>query len=405
MKTFYIGLLSVALLGCWTTLARGLPVEWSGNYSSQSGWGPQSYQGGSFRFNTAIGENLRGVAVVDGVESLVNRGNRADSFRQLQLRQAYLELGPDRGDATKLRLGTLNIQYSPYLASFSPWQGLGVANVGLGAGRWHSFYAWSESQPVWGSQLGWLSSENAELRLNLVGSGPELNFSLEGIGLPYQPLVVNWAIVFGNRGLGPVQLDSAYRANDWVTLRAGWRSFPTLDRFNPPFRDQRVDDLGDPINPVDRYQGQTGTSAGATFHWGGINTSLDLSRYQQSLSSGPTVLEQVAGPNQTVRLGVTKAWHFDWAALNSGYTRQYHYATDYVSVSDGIQTGVRFDTALLQGLELGAQYRITRQNAGAEPLRQALGIVSYQRSGVYTKWSYDFYSGQTATETYFQVKF
>ncbi len=387
--------------------ALASPLRWTGNYFSRINSGPYSNQGSSLQLGTAFGDRIHGTAVINGIQNLAGDDNLQESLSRLSLGEAYLELAASGTVPARVRLGTLDINYSPYLASFQPWQGLGLAGWAPGGGglKVGAFYVWSENLPVWGSQFALNPAENMELSFNLVGDGRDLTSSVEGLAQPYEPLVLTWAVARNQQGAGPVKLDAVYNVAANLVLRSGFRSFPTLDQFNPTYRDIRTDDFGDPINPVDLYHGQIGYSGGVTVKFAGLDTGFDMSHYNQRSGAADDPDQFPAGPNRLYQFSVMKTYRLNWGSFRGGYIRSYHDAPDFDKVGNDLQGGFRFNSSLLQGLEIGAELRSEQWAGDSTPRNRAVGVVAYERSGLFSKWVYNFYTGQTSVETDFQVRF
>jgi hypothetical protein len=404
-KIIGVWLALFALALAFSGTALGAPFRFSGNLSNRAGWGGKPYQGSSLALS-AVGSRIHGAAVIDGVEGLMGGASLEQSLRALQLKEAYLELdaGAWTGKDTRLRLGTLDIDYSPYLALFQPWRGLGVAALPLGPATLSTFYAWNSEAPLFGAKIGTDSLPNTELSVNWLSGGSARTFSVEGITLPFRPLALTWAVARNERGYGPVKLDGSWNLAENLTLKGGYRSFPTYDEFDPAYRDRREDDWGDPANPVDLYHGQTGFSAGAAFRVVGINTDLAYEQFDQRLGSADTGDRLPAGKNRVYQLALSKVFPFGWAALNNGYIRRYQYAPGFDLQTDIFRAGLRLNHPLLQGLELGGEFRTELEGDG-ERTQRSLGVVSYQHSGLSGKWIYDFSTGTSTAETLVQVRF
>ncbi len=394
-----------ALASAFSGAALGAPLRFSGNLSNRTGWGGNPYQGSSLALS-AVGDRIHGAAVIEGVEGLMGGASLEQSLRALQLKEAYLELeaGAWTGTDTRLRLGTLDIDYSPYLALFEPWRGLGIAALPLGPADLSTFYAWNSKAPLFGAKIGIGSLPNTELSVNWLSGGAERTLSVEGITLPFRPLALTWAVARNERGYGPAKLDGSWSLAENLTLKGGYRSFPTYDEFDPAYRDRRRDDWGDPANPVDRYHGQTGFSAGAAFRMAGINTDLDYERFDQRLGSTDVSDRLSAGNNQVYQLALSKVFPFGWAALNNGYIRRYQYAPGFDLQTDIFRAGLRLNHPVVRGLELGGEFRAELEGSGVRAHR-SLGVVSYQNSGFSGKWIYDFGAKTSTAETLVQVRF
>ncbi|TCL75214.1 hypothetical protein EDC14_1003146 [Hydrogenispora ethanolica] len=406
MKKLLALLLLIGLAGAFPIPAVALPVRLAGNDFNPINWGRYPHQGSGLQLTTAIGDRIHGAAVIDGIQNLAGDGNLSDSLNRLSLREAYLEVAPGATGRTRLRLGTLDIEYSPYLASFQPWQGLGLSGWEPGGGvRANAFYSWSENVPVWGSRLDFAPAPGVDLSLNLIGDETDLNRSIEGVAQPFDPLVVSWAMARNRQGAGPVKLDAVYNVNERITLRSGFRSFPTLEEFDPGYRDTRTDDFGDPANPVDLYHGQTGFSGGVTVKLAGFNTGFDLERYQQRVGAGDDPGTLRPGANQRYRISLTRSHGLGWGTFLGGYARSYHRADGWEEVGNDWKGGLRFNSPLLRGLEVGAEFRAAQRVGVPEPVYRAVGVIGYARSGLHSKWVYNFYTGETAAETYVQVRF
>jgi hypothetical protein len=413
VKKIINGFIVLILLMGFQVKTAAYDINFNSNFQNNINWETGQSQTGeenSLKLGTQIGEHLHGVASIQGVENLLKTGTGTtleDALKMLSLNEIYFELDGEGGlgaDNPRLRLGTLDIRYSPYLAYFQPWQGFSVAALPLGPLSLDGFYTWNGPGQVMGGRIGLRPFINTELSFNWIQQPDQWVTSFEGLFLPFQPLVLTWAAARNQSGYNLFKIDSSLNVSQSMTIRGGYRNFPTLNQFDPACRDRRISDLGAAINPVDLYQGQTGYTLGTTLKMLGIVIDLDYDFYNQSPS--PTGAEvPIAGLNRLYKLSFTKIYSLDWGSLSTGYSREIHLNQQFTRVEEGITGGIRLNYAVLRGLEVAADFKRDSVPAPGQGVYQALGTVSYQSSRFITKFTYDFFTKKTTAWTGVQIKF
>lgn len=402
------------MLFTWQLNAAANGGKLTGRLQSSVNWPMGSVQSrpeNNLKLGAEFGKHLHGVATIQGFEGLLKSGRTdtlEDVFKALRLAEIYLEMtGEDwsGGPAPSIRLGTLDIRYSPYLAYFQPWQGFSATSLPVGPFRLNGFYAWSVAEPVAGWRLALRPFLNTELSLNWAGWSGQSAVSFEGLTIPFQPLVVTWVVARNQSGVGPRKVDFAFSPWEKIIFRGGYRDFPTFDRFNPLYRDQRFNDLGEPVNPVDLYQGQQGLTGGCALKLGIFSVSLDYDHYNQTLGTANLLPDQAAGPNRSYRVGLEKVYSISWGSITGNYTGIYHRNDLFSRREIELGSGIRLNAPPFRGFEIGANLKNdSRPPAGQLPF-QALGSLSFQSAGLITKYVYNFSTRKGTAWAGLQLKF
>ena len=343
---------------------------------------------------------IYGAAQVEGFEKLANLNQGAplaESLHLLSLSQLYVEL---KGQSTKafnptLRLGSLDIQYSPYVVFFEPWQGFAMSDCRIGPIQTNAFYSWSGNDPVWGAKIAWRTYLDSDIALNWSQSNQQRTVTLEGTSLPFSQLLVTWLWGWNENKQGPFRVETDYNATEQVKIRTSYRNFPTLAVFDPLYRDRRLNQRGLPLNPVDSFQGQQGYTAGVTVHSWGLLNNVDLDFFQQERDATSSSFTAPAGFNRRFSASTAKIYSWGWGSFSSEYSRVYHLSQAFWQQEDQVKVGVRFNSGSLSGLELGGEVFQIKPMLGVGE-KGLLGTVSYQSSGLSAEIDYDF-GAQKAT--------
>lgn len=248
----------------------------------------------------------------------------------------------NNGPEVTTRLGSQNIQYSPYVASVTD-PGISVEGTS-GAVTMGAFNAWNTANPGYGVHASIKPSQGNELNGTYVKVNNETSYAVDGQVKPSEALTVSG--VYANqssviKGDGKAyQIGANYQLAENLGVHAGYKNFDP--NFNPTWRNtDMVPDIEGNFDPAtnnvvtDNYA-KKGYNMGVTAQLAGLDVTSNLDVYTQQANDPYQAADQIAGSkHQELKTTVSHDFVMGTSKLTAGVSEKYDFKSKGQEDLDG----------------------------------------------------------------------
>ncbi|MEW6047534.1 MAG: hypothetical protein AB1609_13805 [Bacillota bacterium] len=245
----------------------------------------------SLKLNAALGTPDSGLrAVVKLSPMSVQSGG---SLGPLSVDRAFLEASGQLwqgGSVTRARLGSLDVSYSPYVATFG-WEGFSIDGVGYGPVGMAAFAGRSGEQTVLGAQIK-AALAGVAGALTAVNAGGRYDWEMAAAAIPMQGIALSGVYAASGTSAASgetptlARLDAQAQILPNVTVTAGYRK--VYNTFEPAYVARQADGTMYPWIADNR--GEHGVNVGVQTVQQGVNLAAGVDVYQRWVdeSGNPT---------------------------------------------------------------------------------------------------------------------